>query len=121
MREQEMRVFSPGSGARGCHAHWRRGRLRAAAGSVSPGWPTALGPRESREGPLQGGAVRPAVWHPQQCALGLVSRVPPLLCLQCALRVLTLLHVSCFSYLYKNEIQSIDRQAFTGLASLEQL
>lgn len=30
-------------------------------------------------------------------------------------------HVSCFSYLYKNEIQSIDRQAFKGLSSLEQL
>ncbi|KAL7988026.1 hypothetical protein Chor_006945 [Crotalus horridus] len=29
--------------------------------------------------------------------------------------------ISCFSYLYKNEIQSIDRQAFKGLASLEQL
>lgn len=35
--------------------------------------------------------------------------------------MLILLHVSCFSYLYKNEIQSIDRQAFKGLASLEQL
>lgn len=30
-------------------------------------------------------------------------------------------HVSCFSYLYKNEIQAIDRQAFKGLSSLEQL
>lgn len=29
--------------------------------------------------------------------------------------------VSCFSYLYKNEIQAIDRQAFQGLSSLEQL
>ncbi|XP_012582834.1 PREDICTED: peroxidasin homolog [Condylura cristata] len=29
--------------------------------------------------------------------------------------------VSRFSYLYKNEIQSVDRQAFKGLASLEQL
>ena len=29
--------------------------------------------------------------------------------------------ISPFSYLYKNEIQAIDRQAFKGLVSLEQL
>ncbi len=35
--------------------------------------------------------------------------------------LLMLLIISPFSYLYKNEIQSIDRQAFKGLVSLEQL
>lgn len=35
--------------------------------------------------------------------------------------LLMLLIISSFSYLYKNEIQSIDRQAFKGLVSLEQL
>lgn len=35
--------------------------------------------------------------------------------------LLILLIISPFSYLYKNEIQSIDRQAFKGLVSLEQL
>lgn len=35
--------------------------------------------------------------------------------------LLMLLIISSFSYLYKNEIQTIDRQAFKGLVSLEQL
>lgn len=35
--------------------------------------------------------------------------------------VLIPLTISSFSYLYKNEIQTIDREAFKGLVSLEQL
>ena len=38
---------------------------------------------------------------------------------QCVLLILP--NISPFSYLYKNEIQSIDRQAFKGLVALEQL
>lgn len=39
----------------------------------------------------------------------------------CVCVLLMMLIISPSSYLYKNEIQSIDRQAFKGLVSLEQL
>lgn len=80
-------------------------------------------PRNGGRGPRGGGTL---CVHVPLCSEAAENRlqgpaepcsprgVPP------AVRVLTC-RVSCFSYLYKNEIQSIDRQAFQGLASLEQL